>query len=129
MSSVAARRKRHTLEGSLVAPTPAWCGGSRGPRMAHKAGDSLPVWLAKRSHLVTCCTGATATGARLLSLHRSFSHQAGNTTQPPSFRAATITACAAARAAMPNSEEESVYVVCLAALTAMLRARGLMFST
>ena len=30
---------------------------------------------------------------------------------------------------MPNSEEESVYVVCLAALTAMLRARGLMFST
>ena len=32
------------------------------------------------------------------------------------------------RAAMPNSEEGSVVAVCLAALTAMLRARGLMFS-
>ena len=108
MSSVAARRKRHTLEGSLVAPTPAWCGGSRGPRMAHEAGDSLPLWLATLSRIATCYTGTTATGARLLGLHRSFSHQTSHTSQPPSFRAAATTACVAARAAMPNSEEGSV---------------------
>jgi hypothetical protein len=86
--------------------------------MAHEAGDSLPVWLAIRSRLITCCTGAAATGARLLDLHRSFSHQASHTTEPPSFCAAATTACVAARAAMPNSEEVW-YVVCLAALTAM----------
>ena len=62
----------------LVAPTPAWCGGSRGPRMAHEAGDSLPLWLASLSCIATCCTGATSTGARLLDLHRSFSHQASH---------------------------------------------------
>jgi len=93
-----------------VAPAPAWCGGSRGPRMAHEAGDSLPVWLTTRSRLVTCYTGAAATGARLLNLHRSFSHQVvSHTSQPPSFRAAATTACVAARAAMPNSEEGSIY--------------------
>jgi hypothetical protein len=52
---------------------------------------------------------ATATGARLLDLHRCFNHQASHTTQPPSFCAAATTACGvAARAAMPNSEEGSV---------------------
>ena len=93
---------------NLVAPTPAWCGGSRGPRMAHEAGDSLPLWLATLICIATCYTGATATGARLLDLHRSFSHQTSHTIQPPSFRAAATTACVAARAAMPNSEEGSV---------------------
>jgi len=96
------------LKGSLVAPTPAWCGGSRGPQMAHEAGDNLPLWLATLSRIATCCTGATATGARLLDVHRSFSHQTSHTTQPPSFRAAATMACVAARAAMPNSEEGSV---------------------
>jgi hypothetical protein len=60
------------------------------------------------SCIATCCTGAATTGARLLDLHRSFSHQASHTTQPPSFRAAATTACVAARAAMPNSEAGSV---------------------
>ena len=87
--------------------------------MAHEAGDSLLLWLATLSHIATCCTGATAAGARLLDLHRSFSHQTSHTTQPPSFHAAATTACVAARAAIPNSEEVW-YVVCLAALTAML---------
>ena len=93
-----------------MAPTPAWCGGSRGPRMAHEAGDSLPCgWqhsaarpratqaLQLQEHDIWTCTG------------RSFSHQASHTTRPPSFRAAATTACVAARAAMPNSEEGSIY--------------------
>ena len=46
--------------------------------------------------------------ARLLDLHRSFSHQTSHRTQPPSIRAAATTACVAARAAMSNSEEGSV---------------------
>jgi len=62
------------IDGSLVAPTPAWCGGSRGLQMAHEAGNSLPLWLATLSRIATCCTGATTTGARRLHLHRSFSH-------------------------------------------------------
>ena len=91
--------------------------GAGGHRMAHKAEESLPVWLATRSRLVTCCTGAAATGAHLLDLHRSFSHQASHTTQPPRFRAAATTACVAARAAiMPNSEEGSV-VCCVPSCT------------
>jgi hypothetical protein len=82
--------------------------GSRGPRMAHEAGDSLPLWLATLSRIATCCTGATTTVAHLLDLHRIFSHQASHTTQPPRFRAAAATACVAARAVMPNCEEGSV---------------------
>jgi len=91
-----------------MAPTPAWCGRSRGPRMAHEAADSLLLWLAKLSRIVTCYTGATATGARFLDLHRSFSHQTSHTTQPPRGGATATTACVAARAAMPNNEEGSV---------------------
>ena len=75
--------------------------------MAHEAGNSLPLWLATLSCIATCYTGVTATGARLLDLHRSFSHQTSHTT-PPSFHAAATMACAAARAAMPNREEGSV---------------------
>jgi len=86
------------LEGSLVAPAPAWCGGSEGPRMAHEAGNSVPVWLAKRSRLVTCFTGTAATGARLLDLHRGFIHQASHITRPPRGGAASASACVAARA-------------------------------
>ena len=97
---------KRMLEGSLVVP--AWCGGSRGPRLVHEAGDSLPVWLATRSRLITWYTGTAATGVRLLDLHRSFSHQTSHTTQPPRGGATATTACVAARAAMPNNEEGSV---------------------
>ena len=74
------------LEGSVVAPTPTWCGGSGGPRMAHEAGNSMPVWLATRSRLITCYTGNAATGTRLLDLHRGFRRQASHTAQPPRGR-------------------------------------------
>jgi hypothetical protein len=86
------------LEGSLVAPALTWCGGSRGPRMAHEAGNSVPVWLATRSRFVTCYTGIAATGARLLDLHRGFIHHASRTTQPPRGGATAASACVAARA-------------------------------
>ena len=77
---------------------------------------SLPLWLATLSRIATCCTGATAAGARHLDLHRSFSHQTSHTTQPPRFRAAATTACVTAKAAMPNSEEGSV-VCCVPSCT------------
>ena len=48
--------------------------------MAHEAGGSLPVWLATRSRLVTSCTGAAATEAHFLDLHKSISYQVGHTT-------------------------------------------------
>ena len=76
--------------------------------MAHEAGGSLPVWLATRSRLVTSCTGAAATEAHFLDLHKSISYQVGHTTQASSFRAAATTAYVADRAAIPNSEEGSV---------------------
>jgi hypothetical protein len=47
------------------------------------------------------CTGAAAAGARLLDLHRSFSHQASHTRQPPSFHAVATTACVAASRVLP----------------------------
>jgi hypothetical protein len=77
-----------------------------------------------------CCTGAAAIGARLLDLHRSFSHQANHKTHLsvsvlllPQHVWLQEQPCQTVR-------KEVWYVVCLAALlTAMLRARGLMFST
>ena len=72
------------------------CSGSGGPRTAHKAGNSVPVWLATRSRLVTRYTGIAATGTRPLDLHRCFSHQASHTPQPlRGGAAAAASACVA----------------------------------
>jgi hypothetical protein len=49
----------------------------------------------------------SGSGGRVVVSGGSIRHKASHTTQPPSFRAAATTACVAARAAMPNSEDGS----------------------
>jgi len=59
-----------------------------------RAAQALHVAVQLREHVFWTCTRASA-------IRRAIQ-------QPPSFRAAATTACVAARAAMPNSEEGSV---------------------